>query len=232
MDLCRLLSRRIECRLPAGAAGKDERHRRGKLSEYFTFAAIGHALGDMERCIASARLRASAAPLLPTVGDARNVAVSLAYSGSEIARWAEGGDLNGLLVETARQLKAVGYRVTTVIWDQGESDYVKGTSADDYRARFLSMVNTLREQAIGAPVHITIASKCLEPSNGGFKTHVPDNSIVRAQLALSRSGDGLRAGVNTDTLLGETDRYDDCHLAGTGTEKVSRAWARLLLFEH
>lgn len=173
------------------------------------------------------------ANLLIASGEFDNVViVPLAYSGSEIARWAEGGDLNGLLVETARQLQAVGYRVTTVIWDQGESDYVKGTSADDYRARFLSMVNTLREQAIGAPVHITIASKCLEPSNGGFKTHVPDNSIVRAQFALSRSGDGLRAGVNTDTLLGETDRYDDCHIAGTGTEKVSRAWARLLLFEH
>ncbi len=171
--------------------------------------------------------------LLLASGEFDNVViVPLAFSGSEIARWASGGDLNGLVVETSKQLQGVGYRVTEVIWDQGESDYVKGTSADDYRARFLSMVDTLREQGIGAPVHITIASKCLEPSNGGFKTHVPDNAIVRAQLALSKGGNGLREGVNTDTLLGEIDRYDDCHIAGTGTEKVSRAWARLLLSEH
>lgn len=168
--------------------------------------------------------------LLVASGKIANVVIApLAFSGSEVARWAQGGDINALLVDTVKQLQDVGYRVTDVLWDQGEVDYVKGTSADAYRERFLSMVDTLRTQGIGAPIYITIASKCLEPSNGGFKTHVPDNQIVRAQMALSRSGNGLEAGVNTDTLLGETDRYDDCHIGGTGAEKVSREWAGLLL---
>ncbi|MBS3647819.1 hypothetical protein KEU06_04140 [Pseudaminobacter sp. 19-2017] len=168
--------------------------------------------------------------LLIASGEIDNVIIiSQAFSGSEIARWSRGGDLNGLLVETARQLQDVGYRVTDVLWVQGESDYVKGTSTEAYQEGFRSMADTLRQQGIDAPIYVSVATKCLEPSNGGFKTHVPDNAIVRAQQALSRSGDGFRQGVNTDALLDDVDRYDDCHIGGTGAEKASRAWADLLL---
>lgn len=159
----------------------------------------------------------------------RVVVAPLAFSGSEVERWARGGDINNLLVETVTQLKDGGYGVSDVLWDQGEADYVKGTSADAYRQRFLSMVGTLRDQGVGVPVYVSIASKCLEPSNGGFKVDAPDNPVVRAQLAVSEGGKDIRRGVNTDTLLGDFDRYDDCHMAGTGTDKVARAWADLLL---
>ncbi|KEC75585.1 hypothetical protein RLPCCGM1_c0964 [Rhizobium leguminosarum bv. phaseoli CCGM1] len=152
----------------------------------------------------------------------------LAYSGSEVARWAAGGDLNAVLVETMKQLQASGYRVTSVLWVQGEKDLVIGTTAEAYREYFLSMVDTLRQHGIEAPVYISIASKCLEPSNGGFKEHIPDNPIVRAQLSLSKSGHGIREGINSDALLNGDDRYDDCHIGGTGAEKVSRAWLNLL----
>jgi len=157
------------------------------------------------------------------------VIAPLAYSGSEIARWAKGGDLNGELVDTLKRLKRVGYRPTNVIWVQGEADLVKGTSAPDYEDRFLSMVDTLRGQDVSAPVYIAIASRCLEPSNGGFKVHVPENAIVHAQQALSKSGNGVREGVNTDTLLTEDDRYDDCHIGGSGADKASQAWLSILL---
>ncbi|HTJ56410.1 MAG TPA: sialate O-acetylesterase [Devosiaceae bacterium] len=168
--------------------------------------------------------------LLIASGKFDNVVIApLAFTGSEVARWARGGDINGLLVETARQIEEGGYGVTDVLWVQGEADYVKGTSTDAYRERFLSMVDTLRGQDIEAPVYVAIASKCLEPSNGGFKVNAPDNPVVRAQLALSKSGNGLKQGVNTDSLLDEVDRYDDCHIDGTGSDKVSRAWADLLL---
>jgi hypothetical protein len=107
-----------------------------------------------------------------------------------------------------------------------------GTTAEDYQARFLSMVDTLRQHGVEARVYISIASKCLEPSNGGFKEHIPDNAIVRAQLALSKSGHGIREGVNTDALLDGDDRYDDCHIGGSGAEKVARAWLNLLSGDH
>jgi hypothetical protein len=157
------------------------------------------------------------------------VVAPLAFSGSEVARWGKGGDINALLADTTAQLNGQGYRVSYVVWDQGEVDYVRGTSAETYRERFLSMVDTLREQGVTAHVHVTIASKCLEPSNGGFKTHSQDNAIVRAQIEVSKDGQDIRRGVNTDALLDGVDRYDDCHLAGSGAEKVAQAWANLLL---
>ncbi|NKK36389.1 hypothetical protein GFL72_17335 [Rhizobium leguminosarum bv. viciae] len=152
----------------------------------------------------------------------------LAYSGSEVARWAAGGDINPVLVDTVKQLQDSGYRITSVLWVQGEKDLVIGTTAETYQEHFMSMVDTLRQHGVEAPVYISIASKCLEPSNGGFKEHIPDNAIVRAQLALSKNGHGIRAGVNTDVLLDPDDRYDDCHIGGTGAEKVSQAWLNLL----
>ncbi|TBC14956.1 sialate O-acetylesterase [Rhizobium ruizarguesonis] len=152
----------------------------------------------------------------------------LACSGSEVARWATGGDLNPVLVDTMKKLQGSDYRITSVLWVQGEKDLVIGTTAEAYQEHFMSMVDTLRQHGVEAPVYISIASKCLEPSNGGFKEHIPDNAIVRAQLALSKSGHGIREGVNSDALLDGEDRYDDCHIGGTGAENVSRAWLNLL----
>ncbi|ANL64812.1 SGNH family esterase protein [Rhizobium phaseoli] len=155
----------------------------------------------------------------------------LAYSGSEVARWAAGGDINPVLIDTLKKLQDSGYKVTSVLWVQGEADFVLGTPAEAYREYFMSMVDTLRQHGVEAPVYISIASKCLEPSNGGFKEHIPDNAIVRAQLALSKGGHGIREGINSDGLLDGDDRYDDCHIGGSGAEKVSQAWLNLLRSE-
>ncbi|PDV85054.1 hypothetical protein CO652_28315, partial [Rhizobium sp. H4] len=82
----------------------------------------------------------------------------LAYSGSEVARWAAGGDLNPVLVDTMKQLQDSGYRITSVLWVQGEADLVLGTTAEAYEKHFLSMVDTLRQHGVEAPVYISIAS--------------------------------------------------------------------------
>jgi len=159
------------------------------------------------------------------------VIAPLAYSGSAVERWARGGDLNAVLVGTLSKIKADGYTITNVLWDQGEFDYVIGTSEDAYRERLLSMIDTLRGEGVTAPVYLSIASKCLEPSNGGRRHHSADNPVVRAQLALSNGEDNIRRGVNTDTLLDGLDRYDDCHIGGLGAEKVAQGWADILLAE-
>ncbi|MEH2572687.1 hypothetical protein V1272_002022 [Bradyrhizobium sp. AZCC 1708] len=50
----------------------------------------------------------------------------------------------------------------------------------------------------------------------------------RAQLALPEPGANLRSGVNSDALLDDLDRYDDCHFGSSGEQKVAKAWADLL----
>jgi hypothetical protein len=157
------------------------------------------------------------------------VIAPVAYPGSAVERWARGGDLNAVLVDTLGKIKADGYAITHVLWDQGESDYVAGTSEDAYRDRLLSMIDTLRGEGVTAPIYLSIASKCLEPSYGGTRSHSADNPVVRAQLALSSGEGNIRRGVNTDALLDGLDRYDGCHIGGGGAEKVAQAWADILL---
>jgi hypothetical protein len=159
------------------------------------------------------------------------VIAPMAYSGSAVKRWARGGDLNAVLVDTLSKIKADGHAITHVLWNQGEIDYVVGISEDAYRERLLSMIDTLRGEGVTAPVYLSIASKCLEPGNGGTRRHSSDNPVVRAQLALSRGEGNIRRGVNTDALLDGLDRYDDCHIGGVGAEKVAQAWADILLAE-
>lgn len=159
-----------------------------------------------------------------------NVVIApVAYSGTAVSLWARGGELNKVMVATLGALTSSGFKPTQVLWDQGEFDYVLGTTEQVYSERLTSVITTLRDEGVSAPFYISIASKCLEPSNGGTKDHIADNSVVRAQLALSSGSGDIKRGVNTDVLLGEDDRYDDCHIGGSGTEKVARAWSDILL---
>jgi hypothetical protein len=162
----------------------------------------------------------------------RVVLAPAAITGSEVSRWAPGGDLNRAMIDTVSQLQRRDYRVTHVLWVQGEIDYVKGTNEKDYRDRFVSLVSSLRSHGVAAPVYVAIATKCLGKSNGGTRFHTADNPVARAQLALPDAGANLRSGVNSDALLGDWDRYDDCHFGFSGQDKVVRAWADLLSTAH
>ncbi len=156
------------------------------------------------------------------------VLTPVAVSGSEVSRWASGGDLNGTMIDTANKLQQRGYRVTHVLWVQGEIDYVKGTDEKGYRDHFGSLVKSLRSHGVGAPVYVAVATKCLGASNGGTRLHSADNPVARAQLALPDPAANLVGGVDSDALLGDLDRYDDCHFSSSGEQKVARAWTDLL----
>jgi hypothetical protein len=160
------------------------------------------------------------------------VLAPVAISGSAIARWAQGGDLHGMMIEAIDQLLSRGYLITHVLWVQGEIDYVRGTGEIDYRDWFISMVKSLRTYGLKAPIYVGVASKCLGASNGGTRFHSADNPVVRAQQGLPDPGLNLRSGVNSDALLGDLDRYDDCHFGASGEEKVAEAWADRIAAAH
>lgn len=157
------------------------------------------------------------------------VLAPVGINGSEISRWSRGGDLNAVLINTAVQLQQYNYHVTHTLWHQGEIDYVRGTTETSYAKKFMSMVDSLRDQQVTSPVFVSVTSKCLETSNGGTRFHTAINAIVRAQMSLPNIQAGIRSGVNTDALLDELDRYDDCHFSSSGSNKVAKAWADLLL---
>lgn len=151
------------------------------------------------------------------------VLAPIAIDASNIARWARGGDLNGLMLTALANVHRQGYRVTHVLWHQGEADLIMGTSRSQYEANFQSVVDTLRTSGLDAPIFVSITSKC-----SSVAPYMAGNPIALAQAGLPDAGRGIVTGVNTDRLLDDSDRYDDCHFAGSGAEKVAAEWSRII----
>jgi Carbohydrate esterase, sialic acid-specific acetylesterase len=144
----------------------------------------------------------------------------VAVGASNIAQWAKGGALNTSMIPLVQDL-VTHYRVTHVLWHQGESDFTLKTDPALYKEQFRSFADTLRANAVDAPVFVSTATRCLT----GWSE---PNPIQSAQRELASAQSGFEPGVDTDKLLSAQDRYDDCHMADSGEVKTAKAWAALL----
>jgi len=152
----------------------------------------------------------------------RVVLVSAAIGGSWIRRWKEGSDLNGMLQSVLDDLRP-RYRISHVLWQQGEADSEGGMGRDDYAEAFNSLVGSMRRKGVDAPVFPSVSTKC--GMNPDWRA---DNPVALAQKSLPDKARGIFPGVDTDAILGPVDRYDDCHFSATGQEKFADAWAGVL----
>jgi Carbohydrate esterase, sialic acid-specific acetylesterase len=186
----------------------------------------------------SGRCYAAASPLLGATGFAgepwtlmadelidtgafdRVILAPVAVGGSTVAQWAKGGALNTSMIPLIQDL-VTHYRVTHVLWHQGESDFALKTDPVRYKEEFLSFADTLRANAVDANIFVSTATRCLP----GWSE---PNAIQAAQQELAADGPRFEAGVDTDKLLSAEDRYDDCHMADSGEVKTARAWAAFL----
>jgi hypothetical protein len=144
----------------------------------------------------------------------------IAVGGSTAAQWAKDGALNTSMIPLIQDL-VTHYRVTHVVWHQGESDFALRTDPALYKKEFLSFADTLRANAVDAKIFVSTATRCL---TGWFEP----NAIQAAQRELAADAPRFEAGVDTDKLLSAQDRYDDCHMADSGEVKSARAWTALL----
>jgi Carbohydrate esterase, sialic acid-specific acetylesterase len=150
----------------------------------------------------------------------RVILAPVAVGASNIAQWAKGGALNTSMIPLVQDL-VTHYRVTHVLWHQGESDFTLKTDPALYKEQFRSFADTLRANAVDAPVFVSTATRCLT----GWSE---PNPIQSAQRELASAQSGFEPGVDTDKLLSAQDRYDDCHMADSGEVKTAKAWAALL----
>jgi hypothetical protein len=144
------------------------------------------------------------------------IIVPAGVGGTPISRWQAGGDLNAMLTMTLREL-AGRYRVTDVVWHQGESDFANATTSEAYAAAFASLVATLAQDGVVAPVFSAVATRC-GPSWRA------DNPVARAQRGLAADG-RIHVAADTDALLAPEDRYDECHFSESGQRKTATAYA-------
>ncbi|WP_424360568.1 sialate O-acetylesterase [Methylocystis parvus] len=152
----------------------------------------------------------------------RVVLVPASVGGQPIFRFAE-GDLGEMLDETAKRVSA-RYRVTHVIWHQGESDYADETEPDAYRAMFLKIVGRLRAKGIDAPVFVSVATYCAP-----MRDWKNGNAIQAAQRALPDEKLGLWPGVDSDAFDPKTSRSDNCHFSAAGQARMAEAQAKVIL---
>ena len=144
------------------------------------------------------------------------VIVPAGIGDTPLSRWQSDGDLNDLLMATVEDLKG-RYHITEVIWHQGENDYRNRTSARNYVKGFKSLLGSLDEGGVTAPVFIAIATKC-----GAY--WAPDNPTARGQRELI-DNKRIFLGADTDALIPPAERYDNCHFAEAGQIKAAAAYA-------
>lgn len=152
----------------------------------------------------------------------RNVViVSSAMGGTEIAKWRRGGVLNAMMLRVIAGLPS-GYRPTHVLWVQGEADFIERTPAETYTRSFRSLVETLAEAGVTAPMFLAIATRC-------GPAWIADNQVAQAQRALV-DGKHVFLGSDTDALLGEPDRQaDKCHYSASGQARAAEAFAQAII---
>ncbi len=148
------------------------------------------------------------------------ILVPAGINGTPISRWQKGGDLNEMLIGVLDAVRK-RYRITHILWHQGEVDFIIKTGEDDYRTMFGSLLASIRDQRIEAPMFASVATKCAPEWSA-------DNPIARAQKALPSLAQLVFAGVDTDYLIGDPDRHDTCHFGATGQEKFAQAWVDII----
>lgn len=166
----------------------------------------------------------------PAVGDRLAAAldvpigfVNVAFAGTSTRKWAPDGPLSARLHTAGRM---VG-RFRAVLWQQGESDVIDGTSTDDYVAR----LQAIRAAAVEAwnfePVWLC-----------AFSTHHPTVYLNpegqdRIRAAISRLGQlpGFGLGPDTDTLQGPNRGGPESrrHFSPVGQRNAAKLWSDLLL---
>jgi hypothetical protein len=149
------------------------------------------------------------------------IIISSGISGTPISRWQAGGDLNKMLLDTITSIKK--YNITDIIWHQGESDFMNGTSAVEYQKSFTLLKNSLQDAGIAAPFFIAVATKC-----GNNPTWKNSNPTALGQSKLKDNKEIFLA-VSTDKLLNKNDRRDSCHLSVSGQLKTANAYAEAII---
>jgi hypothetical protein len=151
------------------------------------------------------------------------VLIPAAIGGSGLSQWVSDGELHPLLQQIVHDAKQ-RYRITHVLWHQGEGDLSLHTNEEMYVSLFQSLARDLRAWGVTAPIYVSVATRCQQPE-GQWSA---DNPISRAQRRLGSLGEGFAPGVDTDALLNALDRHDGCHMAGSGLSKFIEAWTEIL----
>lgn len=145
-----------------------------------------------------------------------------AIGGTKIALWKQGAVLNEMMQAV---LAKAPYKVTDLIWHQGEADFMENTTSEDYKQSLYSLLSSLRPKGSDSPsFYYAVATKC-----GQNQKWIINNPISRAQRSIANPKQNIILAADTDALLSDQDRLaDHCHFSETGQVKTATAFAEAI----
>jgi hypothetical protein len=151
--------------------------------------------------------------------------VPIAYCGSYIAEWAPGGTCHRRLQFAIKRISSVGLVPDILCWHQGEAEAnLTSMSTAQYRQHFLTMLQSIREAGIDAPIFVATSTLC---ANAEHPFHNRD-AIRAAQQGLAAAADAILPGPDTDSI-GVEHRRDGCHFSTSGLDLAAQAWFEALV---
>lgn len=154
-----------------------------------------------------------------------------AWGGSSIEQWltnnAAGVSVPGGKALSERLIKVADQqlqcRFRSVLWHQGETDSIEGTSSKNYVTKLTRLKSLVGKSQLCAtrPWVVARASFLPTPNN------VPFNRMVAIRNAQTTSwSSGFVRGPDTDLMVGTKYRHDQIHMSSVGLELHSKLWSQ------
>ncbi len=146
----------------------------------------------------------SCSTMLPMLGD--RIAKHLGYDKVIFNNLAVGGSsIENWSYNELENINALDY-YDLILWHQGETDTLIGTTSEQYTSWFQQVKQNLRNRNITAPIVMAKAS---------YAYGLTSESVIEAQSFLIAEYDDIIEGPNTD-VIGIEFRYDDIHFNRSG----------------
>jgi acyl-CoA thioesterase-1 len=149
--------------------------------------------------------------------------VNVAWGGTSSAQWLPGEKLHNGLIQGGHRAG----RFRAVLWQQGESDVIEGTSAEQYITNIRSTQRVAARAWGFEPVWL-LAKSTHHPT----VYHKPEEEQrIRGAIEQLSAMQGFAAGPDTDTLQGENrgDAKSRRHFSPIGQRRAAKLWADALL---
>lgn len=142
--------------------------------------------------------------------------IPIGAGGSVIERWTPNGELYYRVKEAIDGLRQYNLEITHIFWHQGSADSWQHSSdyAEQYKANFNKIINSIRDSGVNAPIYICISTY----SYGNSDTY-----IQQAQRDLVNIDANIYPGPNTDNI-DISYRYDGVHFSNEGLEELANLW--------
>lgn len=161
--------------------------------------------------------------LLSTQKETRPIVLSiLAVDATSIADWTSPhSPLRERLAAHVASMHRLGLAPDLILWQQGEADARRGTSANEYVTGLGLLAAALNEAGANAPIILARSTVCRSSPSAAIR------GAVEATVASDRR---FRLGPDTDALSGDTFR-NGCHLTAEGLDSAAKMWGATISSE-